>query len=221
MASAYCTPADVLALASLNAQARLTADPEDQRDVAVADGITHLFDTPFRRATLLKIFHGGILAATLAPGGTDSGVTFVVGEGADGTDQVRYAAPPIYQTIITATADDLAVDVGVIRLAIQNATSFINRKIPADIAVRLQPGQLRDAALTLVKWNLRRRRDMNEFDPMILEWKEVSSWLDRVGNFDTAIGEPVSTANRIRYSGEKPVFGPPSPSASLGDTVAS
>ena len=55
----YCALADVLALLSLDAQARLATDPESYLAIGVGDGTTGTFSPPFLGATTINVTVNG------------------------------------------------------------------------------------------------------------------------------------------------------------------
>lgn len=187
----YCSVPDVLALVSLDAQARLATDPGVAVPLAEkGDGVKTAFDTPFAYATTIATVVAGVATAnTLSPG-----------TGADGiVDQVVFAAPPALGALLTAQADLKAVNISVIRQCIGLATDKIKgslarygtENLPADVlAVVHAP------AVFYARWFLRSRRNMSEYDPIIEEFKSNERWLLNLatGKIPLPASAPIATA---------------------------
>lgn len=181
MADQYCTVQDVLALVSLDQQARLATDPQVAVPLAEkGDGIKDTFDTPFAYATTIITTVAGVVTAN----------TIIPGAGADGiVDQVKFAVPPAYGALITGQANLQAVNIDVVRLCIKLATNKIKgalarygtEGLPADV---LQV--VNTPAIFYTKWFLRTRRQMNEYDPIIEEYKSNERWLLALAKGDIA-----------------------------------
>lgn len=197
----YCSVDDVLALVSLDAQARLATDPQIAVPLAVkGDGSALTFDTPFRYSTTIT--------ATVA--GVPTAVTLSPGTGTDGVDQIIFGAPPALGALIMAKADLNAVNVSVILQCIRLATNKVKgslarygtENLPADVlAVVNTP------TVFYSRWFLRIRRNMSEYDPIIEEYKSNERWLLSLaqGKIAFPASAPIATA------------APPSPSATIAE----
>jgi phage gp36-like protein len=189
----YCTLADVLALVSLDAQARLATDPQNPVPLAVkGDGHITTFDTPFMGSTTISCVVGGVTtAATLIPGGA-----------ANGCDQVHFASAPASLALITAKADIAAVNTFIIGLCMTLGANKIKgslaRYLPPDdsapplaVMAVLQP-----LNVFFTRWFLRMRRSMSEYDPIIEEYKQNCAWLTNVATGKIALpsSAPIQTA---------------------------
>jgi phage gp36-like protein len=177
----YCQLADVLALVSMDAQARLATDPQVAVPLSVkGDGTATLFDTPFRGATKITTVVGGVETAnTLVPGGATNG-----------NDQVTFATHPANNALITAQADLKAVNTDVILQCMVLASGKImgamarygTESPPADTAAILLP-----IAVFFTRWFLRMRRNMSEYDPILREYDSNDRWLLRVATGQIAL----------------------------------
>jgi phage gp36-like protein len=169
--SSYCTRSDVLAILSQDSEARLTTDPKRAVPLAVkGDGLADTFDTPFMGATTIN--------ATVA--GIETNCTLLSNAGTDGVDQIQFATPPDIGAVIAVKGDINAVDTSIVDKAIADASDEIDSYIPQTLTpltdaaiVRL----IRPKAVFLVKWRLRRRRDQQEWDPIMVEYRQVYAWL--------------------------------------------
>jgi phage gp36-like protein len=207
----YCTLADVLALVSLDAQARLATDAGVQQPLAAkGDGHTVTFDTPFQLATTITtLVVGALTANTLVPGGATNG-----------NDQVTFASAPASNALITAAADSKAINIAVVDACRLLASNRIKGSLagylpaddapfPAEVAAVLQP-----LAVFFTRWYLRSRRGMNEYDPIIEEYKSADRWLLSVakGQISLPVSAVTVTSARPAVSpiyAEPSVFEPP------------
>lgn len=206
MGSSYCTRSDVLAILSQDAESRLTTDPGDAVYVGTGDGWTKTFATPFTRSTTITTYVGGVLtASTITPGATALGVV----------DSVTFATAPACDAIVTAKADYAAINTAIVDAAIANAAdemdAYLSRygtPVPASL-VRI----MRPKAIFLVKWRLRRRRDQQEWEPMMQEYKQTYAYLMAVARGEIALpvgaAEATQVADTAAYGGETAVFDPP------------
>jgi len=170
-ATLYCTLADVLALVSLDQQARLATDQGAVPLATKGDGSALTFDTPFTGATSIVTQVAGVdKANTLSPG-----------TGTDGVDRVVFAAPaPALNDLITAKANIGAVNINVVNQCIVMATNEVKRylarygteNLPTDVLATLN-----SPAIFYARWFLRERRGMNEYAPIIEQKKSVDAWL--------------------------------------------
>lgn len=166
----YCTLADVLALVSLDQQARLATDQGAVPLAQKGDAWTKVFDTPFTGSTLIKTLVAGI----------DTPNTLSPGTGANGVDQVAFATAPALDTLITGQANLGAVNIQVVQLCINLATNEVKRylarygteNLPADCLAMLN-----SPTVFYARWFLRERRAMNEYAPIIEQKKSVDAWL--------------------------------------------
>lgn len=168
----YCTVPDVLALVALDAQARLATDPGIPVPLGVkGDGVTTKFDTPFAYSTTL----------TTVVGGTPTANTISPGTAADGIcDQVVFAVAPALGALITCAADLKAVNIGVVRQCIDLATKKIKgsmSRYDTENPGALVLAVVNPIAVFYTRWFLRSRRSMNEYDPIIEEYRSNERWL--------------------------------------------
>lgn len=204
----FCTLADVVALVSYDAQARLATDPALAVPLAVkGDGVADTFDTPFMLATTIVTNVAGVVTAnTLSPG-----------TGTGGRDQVVFAAPPALGALITAQADLKAVNVDVVQQCIVLGANKIKGSLArynlagldAAVIEVLQP-----LNVFFARWFLRCRRQMNEYDPIITEYKSQDAWLMGVATGKIALPSTAKIAtaappNPSNIYTEAQVFEPP------------
>lgn len=196
----YCTLADVLALVSLDQQARLATDQGAVPLAAKGDGTTLTFDTPFTGATSIKVFiatpvdPGLIIDATMSPG-----------TGLEGVDQVVFTTAPADGASITAQANIGAVNINVVNQCRVLATNEVKRylprygteDLPADVLAILT-----NPTVFYVRWFLRERRGMNEYSPLIEQKKSVDAWLMGVAT------------GKIALPASAPIAQPPPPTTS-------
>lgn len=204
----YCTVADVLALVSLDAQARLATDPGVPALVARADGFSSVYDTPFYGATTITALVASVpTTVTLIPGGA-----------ADGNDQIQFASPPALDAIITAKADLNAVNTVVVQQCITLATNKIKGSLARYDAENPGAAMLavvQPIAVFFTRWFLRIRRTMNEWDPILEEYRANNAWLMAVAKGQIALPSttPIVTAPAPSpsqvLSEQPPVFDPP------------
>lgn len=176
----YCTLADVLALVSLDAQARLATDPDTYIAVGAGDGLALTFDTPFINSSALSATVNGVAAGT----------TMSVGTGPDGTDQVVFAVAPALGAVVKVKADARAINSAIVQQCIVLATNKIKghlaRYVPenpsAAVLAVLQP-----KAVFFTRWYLRMRRSMEEWDPIRDEYKSETAWLVAVAKGDISL----------------------------------
>lgn len=207
----YCTIDDVLLFVSPNSQARLTTEPG--RPWRIGVGPSHpvtTWDTPYIGATTLTGYFNGALQAN---------TTLLVGTGAGGTDQITFACPPLPGVVVTVVADSEAINSVIVDRAITAASREIDRyisgryKTPVTNATLL--AQLRDVATEGVKWILRRRRDLEEWNPIVEQRKAILRWLEMVAKGQiplvaTAEEATVTLPETPAYSqSEESVFDPP------------
>lgn len=199
----YCTVDEVLALVSLDAQARMATDPQIAVPLAEkGDGVKDTFDTPFRYSTTITTTVGGVATSnTLSPG-----------TGADSVDQVVFAAPPALGALIMAKADLNALNLDVLRLCIKLASNKIKgalarygtESLPADVLAVLQP-----KAVFFTRWYLRMRRSMSEEDPIRMEYKSENDWLMAVATGKIALPASAPIATAASFT-PKPIVDTPS-----------
>lgn len=203
----YCTVDDVLALVSLDAQARMATDPQIAVPLAVkGDGVTDTFDTPFRYATTFT--------ATVA--GSPAVATVSPGTGTGNVDQIVFASVPALGAQLMVKADINAVNVAVVGQCITLATNKVKaafsrygtETLPADVLAVAQP-----PTVFLTRWFLRSRRNMNEYDPIIEEYRSVDRWLLNIATGKIALpaSAPIATATPPLPApvAETSVFEPP------------
>lgn len=188
MGTPYCTVADVLAIVSADALARLATDPQ----VAVpfsakGDGTTVTFETPFAYSTAITTFVAGVATAN----------TLIPGAAPDGNDQVTFSPAPALGALITGFANIGAVNTQVVQQAIANAsddiTGYLARYGPLPQAAL---DVVRPRAVFLVRWKIRQRRSMEEWDPIRDDFKRLQSWLEKVamGKIALPATTPIATA---------------------------
>ncbi len=206
MGNAYCSRADVLAILSQDSEARLTTDPKRAVQLAAkGDGATKTFDTPFIGATLITVYVSGVETPAVLSRAT----------GTAGVDQVVIDPAPADQSILTAKADQNAVDTSIIDAAIADAADEIDSYMPQNVSPLVLPDlirRVRPKAVFLVKWRLRRRRDQQEWDPIMVEYAQVYKWLTAlatgtIGLPDVPQVDPDTKG--IAFGSEDTVFGPP------------
>jgi phage gp36-like protein len=196
----YCTLADVIALVSLDAQARLATDAGVQQPLAdKGDGSQVTFNTPFQLATTITTLVGGALTAnTLIPGGATNG-----------NDQVTFATHPANNALITAAADAKAINISVVDacrlLASNRIKGSLAGYLPADDAPFPPEVQavLQPLAVFFTRWYLRSRRGMNEYDPIIEEYKSADRWLLAV-----AKGQIALPSSAVVVTSARPLISP-------------
>jgi hypothetical protein len=199
----YCTVDDVLALVSLDAQARMATDPQVAVPLAArGDGLVTVFDTPFRYATAITTTVAGVTTAnTLSPG-----------TGTDSVDQVVFADPPASGALIMAKADLNAVNVSVIGQCITLASNKVKgclarygtEDLPAEVLAVLQP-----KAVFFTRWYLRMRRSMSEEDPIRMEYKSENDWIMAVATGKISLPSTAPIATAPSFS-PKPIVDTPS-----------
>jgi hypothetical protein len=208
----YCTLADVLALVSLDQQARLATD-QGVVPIGVGDGLVQTFETPFTGATSVKTYVAGVETPnTLSPG-----------TGPDGVDQVVFAEPPDAKALVSGQANLGAVNVAVIKQCISMASNEIKRYLARYGTESLPPDVLEileSPAIFYTRWFLRERRGMNEYAPIIEQKKSVDAWLMGVatGRISLAADAPIAQAEPPSPSpviAEPSVFEPPYSSTSV------
>ena len=172
MGTLYCSPADVLASISVDAQARLATDPAVAVPFALkGDGTAQTFDSPFAYSTSITTLVAGVPTAN----------TLVSAAGANGADQVTFASPPALGAVITGQANLGAVNLdnllAVIKDASDDMAGYFSRygTLTADGLAIVRP-----RAVFMVRWKLRQRRSMEEWDPIRDDFKRLQSWLEKV-----------------------------------------
>jgi phage gp36-like protein len=186
----YCTVDDVLALVSLDAQARMATDPQIAVPLAArGDGLMVAFDTPFRYSTAITTTVAGVPTAS----------TLASGTGTNGVDQVIFATPPNSGDLLMAKADINAVNVSVVAQCVALASNKLKgclarygtENLPADVLAILQP-----KAVFFTRWYLRMRRSMSEEDPIRMEYKAENDWIMAVATGKIALpaSAPIATA---------------------------
>lgn len=176
----FCTLADVLALVSMDAQARLATDPDTFVAVGAGDGIKTTFDTPFLNASALSATVNGVAAAT----------TTSVGTGPDGTDRIVFGTAPTTGLVVKVKADNRAINTDVVKLCIVLATNkikghlarYVSENPSAAVLAVLQP-----KAVFFTRWYLRMRRSMEEWDPIREEYRAENAWLVAVAKGQIAL----------------------------------
>jgi phage gp36-like protein len=203
----YCTRSDVLAILSQDSEARLTTDAKRAVILPVqGDGLSTVFSTPFVGATTIT--------ATVA--GVPTGLTLLPNAGPDGVDQIAFAVPPDVGAVIAVKGDTNAIDTSIVDRAIADACDEIDSYIPMNLTpiqvanvVRL----IRPKAVFLVKWRLRRRRDQQEWDPIMKEYAQTYAWLMAFmqGKISLPIDAPLAQPNApgVSYGGETGSTGEP------------
>lgn len=204
----YCTLADVLALVSLDQQARLATDQGAVPLALKGDDWTKTFDTPFTGSTVIKTQVAGVdTANTLRPG-----------TGTNGVDQVVFAAAPALDALITAAANLGAVNVNVVNQCVVLASNEVKRylarygteNLPVDVIAALN-----SPTIFYARWFLRERRGMNEYAPIIEQKKSVDAWLMGVATGKIALpaSAPIAQAAEPLHPpavrSEPSVFEPP------------
>lgn len=188
MGTLYCSPANVLASISVDAQARLATDPAAAVPFAVkGDGVTLTFDSPFAYSTAITTLINGVATAN----------TLVSAAGADGRDRVTFASAPALNAVITGQANLGAVNIDNLLAVIQDASDdmagYFSRygTLTADGLAIVRP-----RAVFMVRWKLRQRRSMEEWDPIRDDFKRLQSWLEKVAKGDIPLPAttPIATA---------------------------
>lgn len=204
----YCSLADVLALVSLDAQARLATDLGIFVPLGKGDGLTQTFDTPFTGASAI--------ATQVA--GADTPSTLSPGTGADGVDRVTFASPPGVGVLVSGKANIGAVNVAVVNQCRVLATNEVKRylarygteNLPADCLAMLN-----SPTVFYVRWFLRERKNMNDYPPILEQKKSVDAWLMGVATGKIALpaSAPIAQAaeplNPPAVIAEKSVFEAP------------
>jgi phage gp36-like protein len=188
MEGPYCTLADVLALVSQDAEARMATDPAVAVSLGLAGtGGQDIFETPFYGSTTLTTFvDNGATASTILPG-----------QGTNGTDQVQFSPAVAEGSLVTCKADQKAVNTAVIQALINDASQDMRGyfarygDLPADALSMVRP-----RCVFLVRWKLRQRRNMNEWDPIIKDFERLEKWLEGVatGKIALTASTPVAQA---------------------------
>ena len=189
MGSSYCTRSDVLAILSQDSEARLTTDPTRAVILPLkGDGLATIFDSPFYGATTITATVAGVATA----------ITLLPNAGAQGVDQIQFATAPVSGAVIAVKGDQKAIDTSIVDRAIADASDEIDSYArPAmslaglgwPIADAGVLAMIRPKVVFLVKWRLRRRRDQQEWDPMMAEYRQAYVWLAALMKGD--IGFPV------------------------------
>jgi phage gp36-like protein len=205
----YCSLADVLALVSLDAQARMATDAERPVSLGVSPfGGQQLWETPFYDATEILAYVNRV---------QDMGATLVYGGGPNGTDRINLSAPAPAGAVVTAAGDLKSVNTAVVQQCIVLAAGKIKgslarygtENLPADVVAVLQP-----LNVFYTRWFLRMRRSMNEWDPIIEEFKSNERTLLNfaTGKMALPASAPIATAappSPVPIHSEPNVFGPP------------
>lgn len=198
-----CTRADIITALSADRQAQATNDPLRRAQLGNADGIARRFLTPWAEATTLTVYLAGVKQ--------DAGWSLSSATGTDGRDEVVFASAPA-SGMVSATADNRAINVLVVDGACADATAFVLRYIPpgTDLSDAGLLAQLKPIAVRQVKLVFRGRRDQDVPDALDLVVKADVRWLEsaRDGKAQLPVAGTASSPNEVRVYAEKEAFGP-------------
>jgi phage gp36-like protein len=212
MAGDYCTINDILVLLAQDAQARLTTEPGRPWLLGVATPTPQTeWETPFIGSSSLAGYFNGVL---------QTGTVLLVGAGTDGTDKIGFSAAPASGVGVTVVADAAAINSAIVALAITKASREIDQYIAGRYATPVTDPvtltQLWGVAIEGVRWGLRKRRNIEEWSPIVEDRKQMLAWLMAVaqGKIPLAASakEQVVTvpeAPAFSGSGERSVFDAP------------
>ncbi len=163
----------ILVALSSERQAQATNDPLRRVQLGAADGVKLRFLTPFVEVTTATVYLAGVKQET--------GWSLSSGTGIDGRDEIVFASAPA-SGMVSATADNRAINILVLDLAREDAWQTVVRYMPrgtnlsdADLLAKLIP-----IAIRQVKLVFRGRRDQDVPDALDTAIKADIRWLEAV-----------------------------------------
>ena len=178
----YATRADLLAVLRVDSQAKLTTDPTRKWVVGIGDGATVRFVTPFAEASSVSGFVNGSAATATLSRAT----------GTRGRDEVSFSPAPASGAIVTVTVDAGAINADVVDQALTHASDavagYFTSGVPANLLTRVKRIVVVRAAVLL-----RGGRNLDLSDPLAMEWKADTSFLEKIAEGKIAVETSTGT----------------------------
>lgn len=193
----------ILLALSAERQAQATNDPLRRVQLGLADGVKTRFLTPFVETSTATVYLAGVKQET--------GWSLSSGTGTDGRDEIVFAPVPA-SGMVSATADNRAINVVVLDLAREDAWQTVVRYMPpgtnlsdADLLAKLVPIAIRQVKLTF-----RGRRDQDVPDALDALVKADLEWLRaaRDGKVSVPVsGSTTGSPTEVYATSEPSAFG--------------
>ena len=194
----------ILLALSAERQAQATNDPLRKVQLGNADGVKTRFLTPFVEVTTATVYVAGVKQET--------GASLSSGTGTDGRDEIVFAPAPV-SGMVSATADNRAINLVILDLARNDAWQTVARYMPpgtnlsdAGLLAKLVPIAIRQVKLTF-----RGRRDQDIPDALDALVKADLEWLRSVRDGKVPVpvtGTTSGSATEVSANSEPEAFGP-------------